>query len=170
MIRRLLYRVSGRLPCRLILIDGAPYLERYYIGKAFGVTAYLHRLVDADGDREVHDHPWRFAIAIGLAGGYVEQRVTHLDVATGWAVTHRRMFPGRVSRLGPTVFHQIIAAKPETWTLFLHGRRIKLWGFLRRLGAEVTYHQPYDVASFSKWYERAPRGADTNREPLRDAA
>lgn len=164
MIRRLLFRLSGNLPCRLIEIEGSPYLERYYLGNFLGVTAYLHRFVGADGDRDVHDHPWNFALALGLAGSYIEQRVTTLDAETGWQARYHHMFPGKISRLGPRVFHQIIRTEPDTWTLFVHGRRVKVWGFLRRVKeGGAVYHQPFDVASFLRWWERAPKGCEARR-------
>ena len=106
MIRRALFRYTARRPCRLIDIEGRPYLERYYLGSLFGVTAYLHRFVGYDSDREVHDHPW---------------------------------------------------------TLFVHGRRFKTWGFLRRGRSGARYFQPFDVNATRRWWERAPLGRDADR-------
>lgn len=167
MIRGILYRLSGRLPCRLIKIGDEPYLERYYIGEVFGVTFYLHRFVAADGDRNVHDHPWRFAGAVVLVGQYLEERLAYLDVDLGWVSTYRRLFPGRLNRLGPRQYHKILSVCPETWTLFFHGRRVKKWGFLERGAYGVYYHQPYNVSAQMGWFERAQRGHLAGREPLR---
>lgn len=163
MIRRALFRYTASRPCRLIDIEGRPYLERYYLGSLFGVTAYLHRFVGYDSDREVHDHPWRFAFALGLAGSYVEFRVQTLDADLGWRGDYRWMYPGKVSRLGPNTFHQIIRAEFDTWTLFVHGRRIKTWGFLRRERSGARYFQPFDVNATRRWWERAPLGRDADR-------
>ena len=75
LIECLLYRVSARLPCRFIDGEqGEPYLERYYPCGAFGWHAYLHRFVDSDPDRGVHDHPGNRAVSLVLSGGYDEQR------------------------------------------------------------------------------------------------
>ena len=57
-MNRVLRAISDRLPCRLITDKGTLYLERYYVGQAFGATFYLHRFVGSDPDRSMHDHPW----------------------------------------------------------------------------------------------------------------
>ena len=166
MVRRLLFRYSGNLPCRFIEIDGQPYLERYYLGRVLGTTFYLHRFVGADGDRQVHDHPWKYAAAVVLSGWYVEERVTHLDVAKGWASRFRTLWPGRINRLGPSCFHKILETRPDTWTLFAHGPYVKVWGFLNRSADRTFYHQPFDVSKVVRWWERAPKGRDACRFPL----
>ncbi|MEA3274035.1 MAG: hypothetical protein U9Q81_01780 [Pseudomonadota bacterium] len=75
MIERLLYRISARRPCRFIDGEqGEPYLERYYLFGALGWHAYLHRFVDSDPDRGLHDHPWNRALSLVLSGGYEELR------------------------------------------------------------------------------------------------
>ena len=57
-VRRVLFNLSGRFPCRFINRNPEErYLERYYLGKCLGLTFYLHRFVSPDGDEEVHDHP-----------------------------------------------------------------------------------------------------------------
>ena len=45
MIHKLLFKLTAGLRCKLIDREGAPYLERYYLGRLFGVTFYLHRFV-----------------------------------------------------------------------------------------------------------------------------
>lgn len=165
MIRRFLFRVCGDRPCRLISILDEPYLERYYVGRILGVQFYLHRFVSADGDREVHDHPWRWSAALVLAGGYVEERMRWLDMDMGWQSYFRRLFPGCLNRFSPRTFHQIVTVKPETWTLFMHGHRVKKWGFLRRDESGVRYHQPHTVGT-DDWWRRAPLGRETNRQPM----
>ncbi|WP_244260428.1 hypothetical protein [Burkholderia gladioli] len=57
-MRRVLYAISSRLPCRIIADGNKPYLERYYLATVFGVRFYLHRFVASDPDRGLHDHPW----------------------------------------------------------------------------------------------------------------
>lgn len=171
MVGRFLFALTGRLPCRLIDIEGAPYLERYYVGQVIGTTFYLHRFVGADGDRQVHDHPWRFAFAVVLCGWYTEERMQCLDIAQGWQSKFRVLRPGRLNWLGPRSFHMITEARPNTWTLFVHGKRCKTWGFLTRTeganaAASVVYHQPYDVRSQRRWWERVGTGCEVNRVPL----
>lgn len=168
MIRRLLYGFAARLPCRLIYRDERhPYLERYFLFQVGHITVYLHRFVAADADKEVHDHPWR-ALAVCLAGSYREERVV-LDSGNGWQSTHRRIFPGRLNLLGLRDFHRIAQTKPETWTLFIHGRRRKEWGFLdtwlNEKGERITVYRPPSRKTAVDWWRNAPIGNKAGREP-----
>lgn len=167
-MRKFLFWLTARMPCRLIDIDGKPYLERYYVGKLFGITFYLHRFVAADGDRDVHDHPWGRAAALLLCGGYTEERLQWFDIDGGWLAVDRELRPLRLNWIGARVFHRIAKAEPETWTLFMHGKRVKKWGFLHHAHQEdtVVYHQPYNVAATKNWETTMPLGKDSKRQPL----
>lgn len=171
MINKFLFWLSGRLPCRLIYIDDMPYLERYSVGKWFGMSFYLHRFVGMDEEREVHDHPWAWAYSLVLTGSYLEEVVFALDLDRGWlSGLHRiRWF----NRLGPNVFHRIVRPAPRTWTLFVHGKRIKTWGFLKHIDPGgglsnklVMYYQPYDTKASAGWAEKCSRGCESRRAPL----
>lgn len=171
MIKKLLFNLGANLPCRLITIEGNPYLERYYIGKIFGITFYLHRFVSADTERNVHDHPWGWAFAIVLAGGYKEERLQYFDLKRdGWVSKTRNIHRGKINIINAPVFHRIGDAKPETYTLFVHGPRTKGWGFLRLVKDEpiVMYHQPYDVKASKGWDKTAPKGHCAGREEFND--
>lgn len=157
-IAELLRWLSARLPCRLIDGDGGePYLERYYLAGLFGCHAYLHRFVDSDPDRGLHDHPWRWALSLVLSGGYDEVRA--LD-ARHDSLRTRFVAPGRLNRLRGGDFHRVVlrAGRPA-WTLFLHGPRVKGWGFVRD---GVTYPMARDGADFRHrdWWREAPTGAE----------
>jgi hypothetical protein len=178
MFEKWLFRFSGNLRCRRIDRDeGKRYLERYYLGKWFGYTAYLHRFVDADRDEETHDHPFT-ALAICLAGWYREERLTHVDLPFGPVLKDRSIRPGsfnfiRGGGLGRGDFHRIVDARPETWTLFIHGGRLSSWGFLRQMAAGVSYihygevvkpiTEPFNGAFLPDWWLRAPLGRDADR-------
>lgn len=173
MINRLLFRLSSRLPCRLIHVDGRPYLERYYVGQAFGATFYLHRFLSADREEHTHNHPWGWGRALVLCGGYDEEVATDLTAATaardGYTVEHRRI---RLwNRVDGSHFHRIANALPGTWTLFFHGPRPRIglepkgWGFLRRDGLGRTVFNPCRSGD-TEWWLRAPVGRDAGRAPL----
>lgn len=167
MISRLLYHWSARLPCRLIYRgDNQPYLERYYLGQFRGRTAYLHRFVAQDGDEGFHDHPWK-AVSLCLCGWYRSQRLTGLDPLGPpmYEWEHMRIF--KRSHLGLMDFHKINRTRCETWTLFIHGKRIKRWGFLKYKAPGVLTHTPVDTPTDLTWWETAPKGADAKREPYR---
>lgn len=169
-INKTLFNLTTGMPIRIINIDDKPYLERYYVGSLFGATAYLHRFVGSDGDREVHDHPWRWAFAIVLCGLYFEERLTAFDPESGWLYRFRpvRWF----NLIGQTTFHRISVVRPGTWTLFIHGPRTKGWGFLKRSRVEtgavdgVLYYQPFDVSGTRDWHLKAENATCTGRQPL----
>lgn len=150
---RLLYWLSGLLPCRIISDNGNPYLERYYVGTAFGVRFYLHRFVGSDPARGLHDHPWPWARALVLSGWYYEQ------LRTGTRKV--RWF----NRLSGDTFHRVILGPGHCWTLFWHrAQYVKPWGFLRSLEGEtalmwVPHNHPKDGSGTpGAWWQTAPNG------------
>lgn len=181
MMARWLFNYSAKLPCRRI--DRAPgkrYLERYYLGSCLGFTAYLHRFVDADRDEETHDHPFT-AVAVCLSGWYLEERLRAVSLPDAARMVMRKIRPGSVNiirggGLGRGNFHRIVAARQDTWTLFIHGPRLSSWGFLRRMAAGMLYVHYKDVVSIvpepfpgaykPDWPKHAPLGCDADRAPL----
>ncbi len=169
---RALFWLSGFLPCRLIEIDGVPYLERYYLGQVFGVTCYLHRFVSSDSERHVHNHPWKRGGSLIICGSYEETNVLDLcpwGGPSGCITRQIRRRAGSFHRVNGNTFHQIGQAEAGTWTLFVHGHRPtgKGWGFLERRDLKddtVTVFSPY-LSSSSQWWKFAPKGADAEREP-----
>ena len=157
---KILLALTARMPARAIDLDGRHYIERYHIGrfKRLRVTFYLHRYLNSDGDRAVHDHPWRAAIGIPLIGGYNEEVLTGLDTVKGWdsKMVRRHLF--RWNIMGPLHFHRIAWVKPGSWTLFITINRFKGWGFFRQENGHVFYSQPYDVGSTKNWHEEACTG------------
>ena len=167
-LNRVLYRASGELPIRFIRSGDKPYMERYYVGKKFGVTAFLHRYIDGDGERpEVHDHPWDWSSGIVLTGGYGEERMTKIDYIRGPSTQMRLVKPLQPNIIWGDSFHRIATVKPNTWTLFIHGPKSKTWGFwVKQPSGKWLYDQPNDLASTQKWYETAQKGKQTLRKPL----
>lgn len=166
MISKLLYRLTDNLPCRVIHIEGEPYMERYALGKALGLTFYLHRFVAQDGERNVHDHPWAHSLSWVIAGGYIEERMKWLCSQDGWVSEHKHRKRFRFNHIKGGTFHKIISALLETWTLFIHTKRVKGWGFLERNTIEadeprlcVLYQQPFKPVQYKGWEKQAPIGA-----------
>ncbi len=144
MINKFLFWLTGFLPCRLITINGKPYLERYYLLK----NAYLHRFINLDGDRHLHDHPWR-ALSFILSGSYTEELI-------GGRYRVRVYF----NYIGKRTLHRITFVEPNTWTLFIHGKRFRTWGFLNDVG--VKKRIPYKQVTI----RILPTGRESKREPL----
>lgn len=167
-LHRLLMHLTRTLPARAIRRDATPYLERYRVGRVLGHTVYLHRFLGGDVDHEQHDHPWDRAWSLVLAGTYSEERLVHLDpdAAAGMALAWRARLPGSLALIRGQDFHRIAVAERNTWTLFVTGRRIKGWGFIRTVSSleadyrRVVYEQPLDVAGKKGWHKRAPTGAE----------
>lgn len=164
MIRKILHRITDRLPCRIINgPDGEPYLERYYLATIAGWRFYLHQFVGDDPDRGLHDHPWTRAFALVLTGFYIEQtRTGHRPV---------RWF----NSLTGDTFHRVILPSSDTvWTLFAHrAGDVKAWGFLRDhestaapRGTQVFTPYQYQNEGGRKpveWWLTARTGAEVRR-------
>lgn len=159
MIRALLARWANRLRVRTIDIEGRPYLRRYLVARFLRCELYLHEFLTADGERHLHDHPWAWSASLILAGGYVEEALTHVDGYAG-PVTHYRTHNAPGVNLVGRGFHRIAHMRGQTWTLFATGPRRKMWGFLEfdEARAATVYRQPFD-------YSRAGDALDWSRQP-----
>lgn len=148
---RFLFWLTARRPAREIRGEhGEPYLERYYLCSVFGWCAYIHRFLASDPDRGLHDHPWGWSMSVILTGSYSEVR------EGAW----RRLFPGQVNVIRGHDFHRILLDQgEEAWTLFIHGPRVKGWGF-RRNGEYIPFAQTKDDYPSRQWWKTAPRGRD----------
>lgn len=172
LISNWLYNITASMPCRLISrTEGEPYLERYYVGEWFGVTFYLHRFVQADADEELHDHPWSWMLSLILCGWYLEDVLYAFDPEFGIdADTKKRKW---FNFFRASKFHRIWRAKPETWTLFMHGRRIKRWGFLKTEAFLPNGEADYEFrviytgypSSAPRWFDNALSGSAIGRAP-----
>jgi hypothetical protein len=159
MLRRLLERVAATLlpqPRVIYDLDGTtPYLTRYYLlgrpsmpdGSApfdkrgherpgvrwpDGWGIYLHRFHRDDKDRDLHNHPWRWAFSILLAGGYREERRSGNDIVT------RVLRPPALNWIGQHDFHRVDLLDGEAWTLFVAGPKVSGWGFWEPQTGEVV--------------------------------
>lgn len=173
LLARLLYRLTANRPCRLIEINGHPYLERYFIGQVLGITVYLHRFVRDDDERHLHNHPWNHALSVVLCGRYTETQAdstTHASICTCrenliWLSQHQVRWVNYIHR---NDFHQITGVKPETWTLFLHTRWKHRWGFLHRISRDIPLYefQTYTSDRPREWWHTAPPGKHARRWPF----
>ncbi len=127
-----LSRIASRLKLRVIENGNGPYLLRHRVwgwmpsDDAKPWSGYLHRFMRPDDDRELHSHPWKWAVSLVLAGGYTEERLK----SDGSVVKIRRR-PFTLNFLGPNSFHRVDELHgKETWTLFVCGPKIGSWGFM----------------------------------------
>ena len=159
MTTRLLLRwLTRHLPApRIIGDDVTPYLSRWYllgrptmpdgsspfdvygtprlgiVWNDAGFGLYLHRFHRGDGGLELHNHPWRWAVSLILAGGYVEERRVPSDLWTPkWSVERRTVRPWTLNRIAADDFHRVDLLEEDAWTLFLVGPKHQSWGFWSR--------------------------------------
>lgn len=122
---------------RVISRDHKPYLIRGYIkheGMLPGI--YLHKFLCADLDKDLHDHPWNFAVSFILSGGYEEERYdSNNDIYS------RVVSAGKINLVQGSAFHRIDSLMTDSvWTLFVPFWRKKDWGFIiRDTGNYVDY-------------------------------
>lgn len=102
--------------------------DRMSDASRWGARLLLHEVLRADADARPHNHPWDWAFALVISGGYLEVRLTDLcgvRLATTWR------WPWRLYRLSGTDFHRIShLSQRASWSLFLHGPRRHGWGFV----------------------------------------
>lgn len=136
---------------KLIDVDGKPYLMRFYIkhnGRLPGI--YLHHFYQSDPDRDLHNHPWTWAVSLVLTGGYYEERI---EAPVIWSMselnhfepqTFERKAPG-INYIGEHVFRRVILKdlKQGAWTIFVSGREVRDWGFLTRYTQKFVPHMEY---------------------------
>lgn len=99
------------------------YLDRYFIFKLGRLEVYLHRFWESDEDG-VHCHPFN-NFSLVLTGGYNER---HHDGKVTWRKAGSIIF--RTAR----EMHRIEVPeelKGKVWSLFIHGKRFRTWGFLQ---------------------------------------
>jgi len=158
MFESLLEKITDYLPARKINgFKGEPYLERCFLFRLLGITAYIHRFVASDPDRNLHDHPWGWGFSIILQGQYQErylkehQEVTRIIKWFNWIPGYR--------------YHRVEVtdkSKP-VWTLFIHGPRVKGWGFMEpgitNDGNLLNYEHAFYMSSPNPdWHKSAQKG------------
>ena len=116
---------------RMIEVDEEWYLLRVYLLPRYDKASYypglyLHRFFRSDKDRELHNHPWEFALSFILSGGYQEERLVDGEVQ----VFDRKPFTFNIIRGDD--FHRVRLNNEEEgcWTLFMSFNKYKSWGFL----------------------------------------
>lgn len=132
-----LIRRAMRTPYfHLVDADGSTYMERYWLFNPYPPksdagkrrwgdwlpSVRLHKIMRADLDPHMHDHPWNARTFI-LRGYYWEQR--------RWQLFPRLRASGDTAELLFGDYHRITRVSPGgVWTLFITWRHRGTWGFL----------------------------------------
>jgi len=186
MMERFLFKVTADLPFREIMEEGRQYLERYYlftipalkIGNWIirGRRFYIHRFLDSDPDRGMHDHPWLKAWTFILFGWYWESTDYGIQTRKWFGVIHGDKFHRVIlsTRIvegfdGDTQRSYRKRVPVPCWTLFCHtvehqsispNEKAKAWGFRRPTSKEGIYtYQVHKYASEGNkdyWWLNAP--------------
>jgi len=111
----------------------SPYMKRWHLLRTPWFTLMLHYFLRSDFDRALHDHPWGF-ITFLLTSGYWE----HTNAGgRRW----KRRFS--ILRRPAAWIHRVEIKKP-CWTLVLHFRQCREWGFYTPAG--FVQWDKYDYA------------------------
>jgi len=146
-IENYLERLTDSLHGRCIHTGGVLYMERYYLksfrlfGKKYAI--FIQRFNRSDAERELHNHPWRWALSFILVGWYFEYRLRRQKDFVGTVRKQRRRF---FNALFADTFHRVVLPVDErgkhypVWTLFIHGpAESERWGFLHPLTTAGDY-------------------------------
>ncbi len=165
----LLHRLALRRPIKQIFVgsDTKPYIERFFLYERNGWTYYLHRMLGPDPDRDLHNHPWKYAYSRVLYGSYIERRldfgfqrrkIEHIPATVINTIRGYYYYNavGASNVLGEHTWHTIVEVKePETWTLFWHSEWFRPWGFLTEKGWEAgTKKTELDAKEGDFWYKK----------------
>jgi len=145
-----------RLRWKIISDDaGDPYLLRVYLTPERNwwrtrlPGLYLHRFFRGDHDRELHNHPWDWALSFILRGGYTEYRKDGRYAP----VREYILRPGRLNIIWKDTYHRVELHDSVTgcWTLFIAAPRAardpdeESWGFVSLDGKEYEGAQARDA-------------------------
>lgn len=119
-------------PKRTIRDETGVLFYRWRLLKLGKIELYLHHYMKSDSARGLHDHPWKWAVALPLWPGYVEYRRPRSMVrqARVSSLLSRRSMLSIYILAGEGDYHRIVLDKGPSWSLFLAGPRVKRWGFL----------------------------------------
>lgn len=111
---------------------GTPYLTRVLFPwiPILGCRPMLHKFHRPDGDRALHNHPWKWSLSVVLAGEYMEDRVLPDESQMYGAPWYEARLVRWFNYLRDTDFHRITELRGNVYTLFVTGPRTQDWGFL----------------------------------------
>lgn len=91
------------------------------------ISLYIHHFHRSDVDRELHNHPWEWALSFILSGGYREERRVGRNRVIG-----RDVLPFTLNWITDKDFHRVDLLEKDAWSLFLTGPKSYSWGFWSR--------------------------------------
>ena len=160
MMEKILEFITNYLPGRFINGDnGEAYLERYFLFSFFGLfTVHLHRFIDDNPARGLHNHPFKWSFSIILIGHYIEQYLHNQQILFRTIKWFNYIPSYRLHRV--TKPHSL---RKPIWTIFVHGKRVQDWGFFTNekliAGKVVNFNYSiYTASPRPDWYRDCERG------------
>lgn len=147
----MLEKILNRLFHRENILGGdndTLYMIRWTIIRTKYFRIMIHKMLQPDGDRCCHDHPFSF-ITFVLYGGYEEQ-IRHQD----GTFSYKRNKPGIILYRRPEFSHRIAKLpKGISWTLVLRSGKIAEWGFWTKEGWKSwkEFLSPKNLKRFTLW-------------------
>jgi hypothetical protein len=130
--------ILDKIPHTTIIVDGKPYLTRYYIiPDNDKMNVFLHHFHSSDQFIEFHSHPFKWSHSVMLKRGYIEERWN------GNCITRKMVLPFSFNSINSLIFHRVDMLDEEKgcWSIFITGPRIKeepTWQFWNRNTREIT--------------------------------
>lgn len=148
-MRRFVSWVASKLPRRDIVGSQGLYLSRFCIFGwmpdrpwPYALSCYLHRFVRPDADRELHNHPWKYALSVILVGGYTEERY-----GPYLRIDKRVLRPFSINFIKADTFHRVATLhEHDCWSLFFTFKKSQTWGFKGLDGRFVNHRDFVSVA------------------------
>jgi hypothetical protein len=97
--------------------EAGPLMLRWHLIGCGSFALMLHCFLRSDHDRAFHDHPWTFITF--LLTSYREHTPQGIFTRRRFSILYR---PAEWA-------HWVETIKPLTWTLVIHFRRKRQWGF-----------------------------------------
>jgi len=117
---------------RVILsCEGEPYLTRWTLFRLGPFALFLHKFHISDEVRALHDHPWSFLSLILWRGYYEHTPKGKKRIYPGMILWRPAEWLHRVELLECSDSHpeHFLPRGLPAWTLVLHLRRRRTWGF-----------------------------------------
>lgn len=156
--------LEERYDAKMIWDGESPYLLRIYLTEhrkdVKGVATkkekrpspFLHYFFRGDNDRDIHNHPFDWAVSLILKNGYIE----HVwDEAKKKLLTKKRR-AGMLNFIKNNTFHRVDMCRDNCWSLFIAGPKVDKpegegWGFLNERTGEFETYNERDEKNKVKW-------------------
>lgn len=124
------YKKSGsetHIGCEVVSFFKRPIA---WVLQSLGIAVRVHKILRSDDSRAFHNHPWSF-VSIILKGEYIEVTPEYTKDGFYLEPLYTYYAEGSLLHRPDNYFHrlELLNCQP-VWTLFITGRKKRIWGFL----------------------------------------